>query len=112
MLLSSLPPNHKTQMADGLRNLILDADSPCQFVVTGSTGALVSSLEQSGQNGISLFKGACNVYTDFDSSENDLADVDTLLAHHNRAPPSPSVNFIESEVGYVNCAAENIVSGI
>ncbi len=112
MLLASLNPKDRTELADGLRNLILDADSPCQFIVTGSTGAaLISSLEQSGQNGISLFKGACTINTDFQSSKNDLADVDTLLAHLNQAPSSSPAAAIESKLGYVNCAAEKIVSG-
>jgi hypothetical protein len=112
MLLSSLSPQDKQLVATQLRYVLLDSDSPCQFTVTGSTGAaLISSLEQSGQNGISLFRGACIVNTDYQSSSSDLADVDTLLAHHNRAPASSPAEAIESKLGYVNCAAENIVSG-
>ena len=71
----------------------------------------MSSLEESIQNGISVFKAAGLVSTDLHSSSNDLADVHMLLTHNNLASgPSPS-SAIQNGLGYVNCAAENVVSG-
>jgi hypothetical protein len=112
MLLANLPPLAQTHIAVHLRNIMLDHNSACQFIVTGSTGAaLMSSLEESIQNGISVFKAAGIVSTDLHSSSDDLADVHMLLTHHNLASgPSPS-SAIQNGLGYVNCAAVNVVSG-
>lgn len=48
MLLANLPQEDATIMAIYLRSVMLDPESACQFIVTGSSGAaLLTSLEES-----------------------------------------------------------------
>jgi hypothetical protein len=73
-------------------------------------GALALSIP----NGISLFKDHVSIATDLDSSERDLHDVVTLLQHFFPDTPTPTkedLRIIRDELGYVNCAALNIILG-
>lgn len=112
MLLANLSVKDTTTMSADLRDIMLDPNSACLFVLTGSTSAaLISSLEKSPPNGTSVFKGSGLVCTDLNSTADSLADVRTLLAHYGDAPSkSPSLE-IQSGLGFRNCAAENVVSG-
>lgn len=113
MLLANLPDNDVTTLATYLRGAMLDPDSTCQFVVTGSTGAsLLSSLEESPQNGISVLKGAGVVVMDFNSDVDALADVETLLSHFDQKPSASPAHMMQSGLGFLSCAALNVVSGI
>lgn len=116
MLFTTLDNPSRRQLSTWLRNFMLNAQSPCQFVVTGSTNAaLMGALALSIHNGISLFKGHTTISTDFNSSENDLQDVVTLLQHFYPRTPKPTeedLQVIREEIGYVNCAALNIILGM
>jgi hypothetical protein len=111
MLFSSLNAEDAQLFANELRNLLLDEHHPVQFVVTGSTGAaLINCLQLSIQNGISLFKGSAVLATDLDSDPASLKDVFTLLTHTNTISCPTPANAIKTELGFVNCAAVNIVA--
>lgn len=51
------------------------------------------------------------VVTDFNSSAEDLDDVNTLLEHFGRKPSSSPAHAMQSGIGFLNCAALKVVSG-
>lgn len=58
---------------------------------------------------VSLFRGAGVIHTDVHSKIEDSSDAQTLLKHyHHITVPSPAQQ-LESQLGFVNCAAESIV---
>jgi hypothetical protein len=111
MLVANLPEVDRAEIATTLRNVMLDETSICQFIVTGSTSAAVmSSLTDSIQNGISVFKSAGIVETDLNSSADALADVATLLTHLNLNSSQSTEPVIRNKLGFVNCAILNVIS--
>jgi hypothetical protein len=113
MLFANLKANDRQNLANFLRAILLDPESPCQFVVTGSTGAaLISALSLSLPNGVWLFKGAGVINTEMQSSPKELEDVATLLKHYFPGVPdlTPAHHKVISDsLGYLNCAALNII---
>eukprot|EP00727_Mastigamoeba_balamuthi_P007718 m51a1_g3567 hypothetical protein (393) ;mRNA; r:1079211-1080465 len=108
MLFAGLSPRDIDDMALFMRDLLLSPDSPCQFVVTGSTSAaVVQAALISPSNGADLWTGSATVVTDTESDERALRDVYALLsAGAAEAPPLNAIcDAVRAQLTYVNCGA-------
>eukprot|EP00727_Mastigamoeba_balamuthi_P000401 m51a1_g10358 hypothetical protein (359) ;mRNA; f:42525-46227 len=101
-----LSPTEMVEMVLFMRGLMCSPDSPCQFVVTGSTSSAIAlAAHLSLSKGADLWVGACVVATDTESDERALMDVYTMASLGGDAEPllSAVIDAVRAEFTYVNC---------
>lgn len=91
MLFSNLPADQAEMMAENIKHVVLDNESPCHFALAGSTAATFWwSVEHSRPNGLNMKSGAVVLSTPFASSDDDLKKCCKFL--HQKFGLSPAIS--------------------
>jgi hypothetical protein len=84
-LFHGLNPQDMGNMADTMKLILLDNDSPCYFILTGSTQATFWwSIHKARANGVNMKTLSTTLITPFESSEEEIKNcIDILIKEEN-----------------------------